>query len=111
MPIITVTPIQSPLNVANLKEHIDTSLKAFGTYNYYDKGADEVTDVTNAVYIARDMIDAGNVADLRTLLVTLASYGEDYAHFVAAVIYDLEAEPDEIWDFLMGDPVLEKLYL
>ena len=84
---------------------IKTALDQFGTYTYYDKGAEEVMDMYSYLNKASKM----DADELAKILLEVLDY-EHGSQFVSCLLCDLDFMPDDYWDKLMEFPQLEELY-
>ena len=84
---------------AQLLKDLDVALKRFGTYNYYDKGVDEVFDASAAVAHVKALTAKDAVIFLKNL--TTHPDGE---HLANHIVSRLDSDTDEVWfdDVVVG---------
>jgi hypothetical protein len=82
---------------------LDEGLKRFGTYNYYDKGPDEIMDVrtlsAQLVVLSKE--------DITFVLNGVKNYGEHGEHLANSFLVDLQDLPDSDWDYIIDNTGLE----
>lgn len=73
-------------------EKLDVALEQFGTYNYYDKGVDEVFDADGAIAHVKTLSSTAAI----TFLLELAKHkhGE---HLVCHMVLCCDTDTDEKW--------------
>lgn len=82
---------------AEVLKDLDVALKRFGTYNYYDKGVDEVFDASPVVSHVKTLPSA----DAVKFLVNLSKH-PDGEHLVSHIASCCDGEPN--------DPVYDKWF-
>ncbi len=93
--------------IKRIKEEIQQALKQFGEYSYYDKGADEIMEISPWVEELKEL--GGKKAG--EILAKLADE-ENVGPFITSVLYRLQEWEDSEWDDMMesGGEKVDALY-
>lgn len=81
------------MDEASVLADLDKALKQFGTYNYYDKGVDEVFNASQAVDHVRKL-DSKKAVEF---LVNLSKH-EHGSHLVSHIVMCLDDSPEKWFD-------------
>ena len=86
-------------------KRIDEALKEFGRYSYYDKGADEVMDISDVVLELKGMTKD----EILSVLTEVSKY-EHARPFLSAVMGSLEDRENPIANELFESELFQKYY-
>lgn len=80
------------MKATEVLQKLDEALKKFGTYNYYDKGVDEVFNADPTTSYVKTL----SATDAIAFLVELSKH-EHGPHLVSHIISNCDNVPDEKW--------------
>jgi alpha/beta superfamily hydrolase len=83
---------------ADVLKDLDKALARFGTYDYYDKGVDEVFDASKATSYVRSL----EPADAVRFLVSLSNH-EHGSHLVSHIVNCLDDTPEEWFEVVVEE--------
>lgn len=87
-------------------KQLEVALRKHGTYQFVDKGADEVMDVIEI----ENALNALPVEEVVTTLETVAKHDNYGEMLVQSILLGMQSVEEERWDELMKSEILIKLF-
>jgi hypothetical protein len=101
------------MTLEQIRADVTKACQNFGTHDFFDRGAEEVMDLS-AIDDAIRMMSPEDAADLLEALLDIGA-GDDwtavaYEPLVSDLLIMLQDVPDETWEVLMSRPRLQELF-